>query len=63
MTDGKTLQNTVYMNEDPDLGLPPMPFMFSIAAASNLEKVPESWSELQDPKRLIQHFINAPKLS
>ena len=38
-------------------GFPPMPSMFSIAAASNPERVPESWVELQRPKHLTEHFI------
>ena len=28
-------------------GLPPMPFMFSIAAESNPEKAPDSWVNLR----------------
>jgi hypothetical protein len=38
-------------------GLPPIPSMFSIAAANNPEMVPEIWGEFQGPKHLTQHFI------
>ena len=42
---------------------PPMPFMFSIAAASNPEKAPESWEgTLAAPKKFHLRFCNAPKL-
>jgi hypothetical protein len=37
-------------------GLPPTPFMFSIAAESNPEKAPDSWVNLRRKKHLTQHF-------
>ena len=40
------------------LGLPPMPFMFSITAESNLEKAPDSWVNLRE-KGFDSAFHNA----
>jgi hypothetical protein len=34
-------------------GLPPMPFMFSMAAASNPEKAPDSWVNLRKKNILL----------
>ena len=44
-------------------GLPPVPFKFSIEAASNPEKAPDSWVKFLEEKTFNSTLQNAPQMT
>ena len=58
----KKISKSTRINIQAHPGLPPMSFMFSIAAESNPEKAPDNWMNLRW-KKIDSTLYNAPQPS